>query len=199
MDDNKKVYDLINGLDVEQNILFALSCINRIKHLPQLFINTEKYAMEYLDKIIPKEIIESTLTEIIDKVHFNKIQSTEIDKTIELLEELLLDDDIESCVLKQLFSYYVLIIINILKYIKENKNEYIELCSDDIREIINQAKSDEYCKKNNKCTDKELNKHIELIIDEEVKKEIEIIKIIKDGNKELLNEYIKNNKIEYNI
>jgi hypothetical protein len=115
------------------------------------------------------------------------------------MEKLLLDDDIESGIEKQIFFHYVVIIIHILEYIKENKNEYIELCSDGMVEIINQVKSDEYYKNNEKCTDEELERYTDLMIDEEVKKEIEIIKIIKSGNKEMLNEYIENNKIEYNV
>jgi hypothetical protein len=36
-------------------------------------------------------------------------------------------------------------------------------------------------------------------IDKELEKEIEIIKIIKIGDKKILDGYIENNKIEYNV
>jgi hypothetical protein len=197
MDENKIIYDLLNGLNIEQNIIFALNCINRTKHLPRLFINTEKYAMEYLDKIIPKDNIENTLNDIINKIYFNNIQSNEIDKTIELLEELLLDDEVENGTLKQLFSHYISLIIHTIQYIKGNESKYIRYCSDEVEEIVNQAKAAEYYTKNKGCTDGELNKYVKLMIKNELKKQIEIINIIKNGNRETLNEYTENNKTEY--
>jgi hypothetical protein len=37
------------------------------------------------------------------------------------------------------------------------------------------------------------------MIEDEIKREIEIIKIVKTGNEKMLNEYIKNNEIKYNV
>jgi hypothetical protein len=118
-----------------------------------------------------------------------------------LLKKLLLDDDIESGMEKQLFFHYILILIHILEYINDNNNKYIEFCSDNMVEIINQVKSEEYELKNNLTgsyiADEEMAKYIDDYIDIEIKIEIEIIEKIKNGNNEILNEYIENNKIEY--
>ncbi|MDR1316670.1 MAG: hypothetical protein LBK13_07335 [Spirochaetales bacterium] len=203
MNSNKIIYDSINGLSFEQNIMFALACINRLKHLPQVFINSETYGIEYLNGIIPKDKIENILNEIINKIYYNQIKINEIDADMEILEKLLLDDDIESGIEKQLFFCYVVIVIHILEYIKENKKEYIELCSDNMIEIVDYIKCKEYETKNNLedyyILDEKMEKYLEQFCADEVKKEIEIIKIIKSGNKEMLNEYIKNNEIEYNV
>jgi hypothetical protein len=198
MDCNKIVYDLINSLNVEHNIMFALTCINRLEHLLPLFINSETY-IKYLNKIISKNNIVNKLTEIKTKTSFNQMETNEINKSIKLLDKLLLDDDIESGIEKQIFFNYILIIIHILEYINENKKEYIELCSDNVVGIINQVKSNEYYTQNENCTDEELDKYVDLMIEKEIGIEIEIIKIIKNGNNQMLDNYIINNKIEYEI
>jgi hypothetical protein len=200
---NEIVYDLINGLSFEQNIMFVLACINRLKHLPKVFINSETYGIKYLNEIIPKDKIENILNEIVNKIYFNQIKTNEIDTDMEILEKLLLDDDIENGIEKQLFFYYVVIIIHIFEYIKGNENKYIKLCSDNVIDIVDHIKFKEYEIKNNLgdnyIVDEKMEKYIEQFCDDEVKKEIEIIKIIKGGDKKILNEYTKNNKIEYDV
>jgi hypothetical protein len=68
-------------------------------------------------------------------------------------------------------------------------------------EIVDYIGCKEYEIKNNLgdyyTVDERMEKYLEKFVDDEVKKEIEIIKLIKGGNEEMLNEYIKNNKIEY--
>ena len=96
-----------------------------------------------------------------------------------------------------MFSYSVIIIIHILEYIKEKDKKYIDLCSDAMVEIINQGKSAEYWTKYPECSDDELYEYVDTMIGGEVKREIEIIKIVKTGNEKMLNEYIKSNEIEY--
>ena len=197
------VYDTIKSLNPEQNIIFALSCINRIKQLPQLFINSYTYGIEYLDKIIPKNTIENILNETLDKIIGKNIKKAEINKNIELLDKLLLDDDIENRIEKQLFSHYVIILIHILEYINEHNNKYIELCSDNMVEIINQIKGEKYELENNLVgyiyiVDDKYDEYVDRFIDEEIKIEMEIIERIKGGNTEMLDEYIENKKIEYN-
>jgi hypothetical protein len=201
MNCNKTIYDNIKELTMEQNICFSLSCLNRLKHLIKLFINSDTYGINYLNKIIPKETIENILNDIIKKL-YNKplnINKREIKKDIKTLEKMLLDDDIESCTEKQIFFYYIVIIIHILEYILTGEYEYIELCSDASVEIINQTKGHELTKNNPQWTDEEFDKNLDIEIDKEVEKENEIIKIVKAGNEKILDEYIKNNKIEYNV
>jgi hypothetical protein len=203
MDRNRKVYDLINDLDVYQNITFALTCVNRLRHLPKLFINSNCYGIEYLNKIIPKNTIENIIDEIVNEITSGEINTQEINEIRKLLDKMLLDDDIENSIEKQLFFYYVVIIIHILEYIKDGKINYIELCSDAMVEIINEIEGKKYSSKMNLddyyIVDEKMRKYIDKSIDDEINKEIDIIKIIKDGSKETLNEYLKNNKIEYCI
>jgi hypothetical protein len=197
---NDKVYDLIETLNNKQNKKFCLTCLYRLKHLLELFIKSDSFAAKYLDKIIPLNTIENELDKIIDKIYLNQIQNNDIDKNIYFLEKMLLDDDdYGNETEKAIFSYYVIILIHILEYIRENDNKYIKLCSDDMVEIINQAKFMEYHTKNTNCSDEEMEKYVDLIIDEEVEKEIKIIEIIQNGTDETLEKYIEKNKIEYNV
>jgi alpha-N-acetylglucosamine transferase len=101
------------------------------------------------------------------------MKNNEIDKTINFLETMLLDDDdYGSETEKTIFSYYVIIIIHTLEFFKENESKYINMCSDCMIEIINQAKFDEYNSQNKNCSEKELTEYVDEMIDEEVKKEI---------------------------
>jgi hypothetical protein len=197
---NECVYDLVNELTIEQNIKFVFSCINRVKHFLKIFVNKDRFIIEYFKEIIPENNIENKLDEILNRIFIEpfNIKNDEIDKNIEFLEKLLVDDDdVDSSTVKQLFSYSVIIIIHILKYIKENDKKYIYLCSDAMVEIINQGKSAEYHKKYPECSNDKLMEYADIMIEDEIK--MEIIKIVKTGNEKMLNEYIKNNKIEYNV
>jgi hypothetical protein len=198
---NEEIKDLIKELTAEQNIIFALTCINRLKHLPQLFINSESYGIKHLDQIIPKNTIENILNEIINKLYNEplKIKHNKLNKNIELLEKLLLDDEIETGALKNIFFYYVIIIIHILSYIKNNKYDEIYWCSNAVLEILNQMEYERYNNEHKNCIDSEVLEYVDLMIKNEMGKEKQIIKIIKTGNKKILDEYIKDNKIEYNI
>jgi len=195
MECNKIVYDNVKELTIEQNIAFSLSCLNRLSHLPQLFINSEDFGIEYLDKIIPKNTIENILNDSIRKLTKEPLNIKKVDllKNIKLLEKMLLDDDIESSTEKQIFFYYVLIIIHTFEYIYKKSIEHINLISDAMVEIINQTAY----KENPKLTDTEIIELVDIEIDKEVEKEIKILEIIKTGNNELLNEYIKNSRVEY--
>jgi hypothetical protein len=201
MNFSKSIYDNIKELTMEQNIVFVLSCLNRLKHLLKLFTNSDTYGINYLDKIIPKETIEDMLNDIIKKL-YNKpldINKNEINNDIKILEKMLLDDDIESCTVKQIFFYYIVIMIHTFEFILTKEHKYIELCSDAMMEIINQTKGNEFNKNNPQWTDEEFYKNVDMEIDKELEKEIEIIKIIRTGDKKILDEYIENNKLEYNV
>jgi hypothetical protein len=173
-----KIYDSISSLSFEQDIIFALACISRLNHLPQLFINSNTYGIEYLNEIIPKEKIENILNEIINKIYYNQIKTDEIDAEIEVLEKLLLDDDIESGVEKQLFFCYVVIIIHTLEYMKEGKKEYITLCSGNMIEIVDNIGCKEYDIKNNNQNnhifDEKMEKYLEQFCAGEVKKRLRL-------------------------
>jgi hypothetical protein len=75
----------------------------------------------------------------------------------------------------------------------------IELCFDAVVEIINQTKGHEFTKNNPQWTDEKFNENVDIEIDKELETENEIIKIIKNGKGEILDEYIKNFKMEYNV
>ena len=199
---NELVYNLVNDLNIEQNIKFASSCINRVKHFLKIFVNKDPFIIEYFKEIIPENNIENKLNEILNRIFIEpfNIKNDEINKIWIFLEKLLVDDDdVDSSTEKQLFFYSVLIIIHILEYIKEKDKKCIDLCSDEMVEIINQGKSAEYWKKYPECSDDELEEYVDIMIEDEIKREIEIIKIVKTGNEKMLNEYIKNNEIEYNV
>jgi hypothetical protein len=199
---NELVYALVNELTVEQNIKFASSCINRVKHFLKIFVNKAPFIIAYFKEAIPENNIENKLREILDRIFIEpfNIENDEIDKDIEFLEKLLVDDDeVDSSTEKQLFFYSVIIIIHILEYIKEKDEKYIDLCSDAMVEIINQVKSAEYWTKHPECSDDELYEYVDKMIKDEVKRETEIIEMIKIGNEKTLKNCIDSSAIEYNV
>jgi hypothetical protein len=81
MNCNEIVYENIKKLIKEQNVVFALSCIKRTKHFPQLFFNSDTYGIEHLNKIIPNNTIENILNKIINKITDKIIYKDKINKT----------------------------------------------------------------------------------------------------------------------
>jgi hypothetical protein len=200
MECNEKVYVLLKELSYEQNIRFATSCLERIKHLYPLFLDSNQYGVEYLIKeVMPKDEIEISINSAIDELK-NVTLNTEkerIDKKLELFEKLLLDCDIESSTESSIFFQIILTLINILEYIRDKDIDSVELCSDNVIELINQAKSNEYCENNQNASDEEACEYVDFLIDKEVEIQIEIIQKIK--NAEAILKYIVDNKIEYKI
>jgi hypothetical protein len=201
MDFKKTLNSLINDLDYEQSITFALSCLFRQKHLPKLFIDSNTWGIEEINKIFPKNNIEDKLNEIINKVNLR--QTNEIDVDLEILDKYLLDFEDENSIEYSLFFNYVCIIIYLLEYLKQNDIEKIEWCSNKIIESVDTIKTREYEIKMNleDCyiVDKKMKNFLKIFTDAEEEKEIEIIKFIKSEDNEGLHGYIENNKIEYNL
>jgi hypothetical protein len=195
---NDKMDNLIKELTFEQNVAFALTCINRLKHLPCIFINSETYNI-YLNKIISKDKIENILNEIIGKIN-NKpleIKHNEIEKKIKLLRKLMIDNEIDSSVISQIFLYYIIIIAHTLEYIRSSNHKEIWHCSNAVVEIINQAEYEKYNKENKNCDDDKAISYVDLMIDNEIERQEHIIGLIKNGNIKTLDEYVKGNKIGY--
>jgi hypothetical protein len=206
MECNEKVYKLLKEFSYEQNIQFALSCLERIRHIYPLFLNSNQYGIEYLIKeIMPKNEFEVLINSVIYELENNalnieKEHIDKINKKLELLDELLLDDDIESSAESSIFFQIILTIINILEYIQDKDIDSIELCSDNIIKLIGLAKSNEYYKDNQNASDEEVNKYVDFLIDKEIEVQIEIIQKIKTiEEKEKRHKYIENSKIEYKM
>ena len=72
MDDyNGEIKQLVKELTFEENLNFALSCINRLKHLLQCILNSDTYALQYLEEIqnISRESIEKILNELSEEIN----------------------------------------------------------------------------------------------------------------------------------
>jgi hypothetical protein len=197
---NDKMDNLIKELTFEQNIAFALACINRLKHLPCIFVNSKTYEI-YLNKIIPKNKVENVLNEIIKKINTKplEIKHNEIEKKIKLLKKLLIDNEIDNSIASQIFIYYIIIITRTLEYIISNNHNEILRCSNAVVEIINQTEYEKYNKENKNSDDDKAINHVDIMIDNELEKQEHIIGLIKTGNMQTLDEYIKGNKIEYKV
>jgi hypothetical protein len=197
---NGEINELLKELTFEQNIVFGFSCINRLRDLPQVFINSDNEGIDYLNEIIPKESIETVLNDMANNISQQLLNdnTVEIDENIELLEKLLIDDEIYNSTEKNIFFYYVIIIIHLFEYIKVKDCKSIYRCSNAMLEILNQTKHDEYCKINKNGNDKEMEEYVDMEIDNEIKKQIEIIKLLNENDKNNLNKFIENNKIKYN-
>jgi hypothetical protein len=66
-------------------------------------------------------------------------------------------------------------------------------------EIINQAEYEKYNKENKNCDDDKSISYVDLMIYNEIERQEHIIGLIKNGNIKTLDEYVKGNKIEYNL
>jgi hypothetical protein len=198
---NDRIRGLINELTFEQNKNFCFSCINRLKHLPHLFINTDNEGMNYLNEIFLGKDIENIINDMVNKLSkiFLDDDIEEMDKNIKLFKRVLLDDEeTYNSTEENIFFYYVNIIIHLFEYIKEKNCKSIYWCSNAIIEIISQIKYDEYCKINKNGKEKEALEYVDMEIEYEIDRQMEIIELLKENDEKKLNDYIENNRIEYN-
>jgi hypothetical protein len=198
---NNVMFAAINTLTFEQNIKFALSCINRVKPLTKLFLYSNLHGLKYLEKIVSVNDIETSINGILDNLMNNRtnILKNNARKNMAFLEKLLLDDDIDATLEKQIFFNYIVIIMHTLEYIVDNDCKSIYWCSNAVIEIQDRIKHKECEKNNSQWTDKEISTYVDAEIDKEIEKELEIIQIIKNGNEELFEQCIKENILEYKM
>ena len=200
-DFNGETKKLINELSFEQNITFALTCINRLKQLPKIIINSGTYAIQYLEETqnISPNTIENILNEITDKINKETldIKNDEIEEKMEMLEKLCVDTEEDGSTEGTLFLNYLIILRHILLYIKDRNCEDIYWCSNNFIDIVDAMEYEKYYKGNENCDDKKIDKYIDLMTKNEMEKQRQIIKIIKEGHKKILVEYVEENKIEY--
>ena len=177
----------LENLDYEENIAFALSCIFRQRHLPQLFINSKTWGIEEINKIFPKNKIKDKLDEIIDKVKLK--QTNEIDADLDILKKFLLDFDDENSIEYSLFFNYVCTIIYLLEYLKDNNIEKINYLKNLIIESVDVI---EEC--GSEIVDKKMASILKEFIDAEKEREVEITRLIKNKDYEKLHEFVYNKK-----
>jgi vacuolar-type H+-ATPase subunit I/STV1 len=199
MEGDKIIYTELDKLTFDQKIIFGLSCIKRIIHLYTVFENSE--SITSLETPIPKDKIYDMLTvniEYISRISENsKCDIKLLDRKIKLLETLLIDSEEDNSIEAIILFQIVVIMIDLLEYIKEKDDEKVQYCTENMIELINQIKGDELLKKYPKKTDEEIDQLLDTLFEEEYEVESVIVEIIKnDVNK--LEEYIRENKIRYN-
>ena len=203
MDDyNNEIKELVKDLTFEENLTFALTCINRVKHFPKYLLNSDTYAIQYIEEIhdIPRKNIIPILDEIVNKININplEIKNNEIIEKIEVLDKLCVHSDEDGSIENSLFLNYLIILHYTLMYIKEKKYENIYWCSNNTIEMVDTMEYNRFCKKNKSCNDKEIYDYLDIIGKNEVEKQKEIIETIK-RNQITLNEYIERNMIDFEI
>ena len=200
---NSEIKKLVNELTFEENLNFALSCINRLKHLPHCIINSGTYALQYLEEVenISKEAIEKTLNELSEEVNNESlnISNKAINEKIKILDKLMVDTEEDGSTAGGVFLNYLIIMQHILSYINEKTYENVYWCSTQLLEIIDAIEHEKYYIENESCVDKEASKFVDLILEKEMEKQKQIIKIIRKGSKKILNEYVERNFINFDI
>jgi hypothetical protein len=210
MNDRKTVSNLIGDLTFEQSMQFAIACVNRIQCFTKLFLNVnlEKYFAS-LEDVISKDKFEKRMNTII--YDLNHYQSGDFDgqKHRDLLSHFLIDDillvdhvetveDIEDSIIFTLSHIFSSILDYIYwhdcMHLNENDVWHIGSCSE---YLISIAKDNYKISKFGKYHQDQYEEEIKEAIDSEIKKQIIIIKMIKEGDKKLLHEYIEENKFEY--
>jgi hypothetical protein len=172
---NHKVRLLIDEQTIDQNIQFALSCLKRLDFLSKLLVNSD-------------------VENIVENINNLSETTDDIDKYLKILKPLLLHDDVEREMEAELMNYYILLITQILEYIKTKDNKYIYTCSDAILNIIRTTVANEYYKENE--DEMELYCYFDMALEPEINHQKKIIEIIKTGNEQQLAGYINKNKIE---
>jgi hypothetical protein len=139
-------------------------------------------------------VISNTGSPAVESINNSLETVNDIDEYLKTLKQLLLNDNVEHETEDELMNYYILIITQILEYIKTKDNKYIYKCSETILDIIRTIMAHEYYKENE--DEMELYCYFDMVLEPEVNKQKEIIKTIRTANEKQLEEYLNKNKIE---
>ncbi|WKX76204.1 hypothetical protein [Zobellia laminariae] len=189
-----KVIEVLNELDEKQKKVFGIFCLERVIYLYKKIDETED--LSKVDSSIKKgeacKLLESIFNQVKKE---NSIKN--IDELIDTCDLLILDTEelFDNTTENEVSSLVAQGVDYLLRFIKEKEPEYIEYCSSNNIEILNQLKSEEfYIKSGSKATDEEIMEYVENIFEKEYKIQLQSLQLIKKGDFNLL-EDLKNKSI----
>ncbi|MDO6810691.1 hypothetical protein Q4603_18855 [Zobellia galactanivorans] len=189
-----KVIEVLNELDEKQKKVFGIFCLERVIYLYKKIDETED--LSKVDSSIKKGEAFKLLESIFNQVKKeNSIKN--IDELIDTCDLLILDTEelFDNTTENEVSSLVAQGVDYLLRFIKEKEPEYIEYCSSNNIEILNQLKSEEfYIKSGSKATDEEIMEYVEIIFEKEYKIQLQSLQLIKKGDFNLL-EDLKNKSI----
>jgi hypothetical protein len=205
MENDKTISNLMSDLTFEQNMQFAVSCVNRIKCFTKLLLNVnlEKY-FESLADIISKPKLRRKINTIIDDLNNYPIENFDWQKHRDFFSHFnnfdffLSIDYVETAedIKNDIVSNFSSVFRSVLDYIywhdcmhlEGNDIWCIRRCSESLISIV----EDNYkISKFGKYTENQYKEEIKEVVDSEIKKQITILKFIKEGNEKLLYAYIR--------
>jgi hypothetical protein len=197
MNVNEKVYDSINNLTNTQKMHFGIFCAERIIELYKYF--DEMVKTENLKQLIPNENGYNILRNILNYIEngINENESYKINNYIKICASLMPDYDEYGGDYETIVAQYIGRAIGfLLEFYNTKDNKFINWCSDNIIEVINAVESYKYRKSNENINNEERRKYIEKCYEEEIKLELNFIKLLKNNiDKETMEKYINENKI----
>ena len=160
-----KVKEFLNTLNNRQKIQFGNFCVGRVINLYKKFDEIEDSAL-INDSIRKGESFEQ-LEFIFNKIKEGGVDDENIDQLIDKCDLLILDTEeiFDNTTLNEVSSLVAQGVDYILRFIQSNQGDYIEYCSSNNIEILNQLKSEEYCIAiNSKASNDELMEYTEFFL-----------------------------------
>jgi len=191
-----KVINELSMLSKQEKVKFCSSCVHRVIQLYKKFD-----AEEDISQSIPKaskgegySFLSSILDFIDDKLMISS--KKEIIEQIKKCDPLIVDFNIYGNSVNVYVAQLIAQTISfILEFYIEDDNKKINYCVDNILEILNQKKSDEYYNVNPKGSNTELRLYLNDIFTKELEIEESLISAIKENDDRKLKYIISNNLI----
>ena len=193
-----KVKEVLNTLNNRQKIQFGNFCVGRVINLYKKFDETEDSAL-INDPIRKGESFEQ-LEFIFNKIKEGGVDDENIDQLIDKCDLLILDTEeiFDNTTVNEVSSLVAQGVDYILRFIQSNQGDYIEYCSSNNIEILNQLKSEEYCIAiNSNASNDELVGYAETFFEKEYELQIEALNLIKSEDYQSLDNLKDKSRIEW--
>ncbi|WP_298538602.1 hypothetical protein [uncultured Aquimarina sp.] len=191
-----KVLELLNTLNKEQKKSFGIFCLERVLSLYKKVDETEN--LNIVDSSIKKGEAYKRLESIFNEVKNKEI--SDIDKLIEACDPLILDTEeiFDNTSENEISGLVAQGLDYLLNFEQSEDEEFIEYCSSNNIEILNQLKAREYYVQSNfKANDDEIMNYVKPLFEKEYEIQIQAINFIKEQNLEGIKNLIKANLIEW--
>ena len=194
-----KIIDLLNELNKKEKTEFGISCVERTIDLFKYF--DEDNDIGYADKSIQKgdgfKLLKTKFDIIKNELYL--FEEEKVDLIKRQISDLNPEPDLDNISAEVYITIMIIqSILYILKFHTNNDVKCIFNITKKNKEIINQIKSDEYLRIINPDATDVTCEFLEPFFISEIEIEEKIIRMIKNKeDKNLLNKFVSNNKIEW--
>jgi len=198
MSKEDKVIELISELNNNQKKSFAIYCLERVINLYAKV--DEKEDLSIVDATIKKGEAFQKLQLIFNKIK-NSNQVDNIEELIAACDPLILDVEevFDNTTENEVAVLVAQGVDYLLRYLQNEQNEYIEYCSSNNIEILNQLKSNQfYIQSNFKASDEEIMENVDTFLEQEYEIQIQMLELVLQEKDDEIEKLLADNIISWN-